>query len=102
MQKSERSGAENRLLIGSRDFISWQFWRIFFEQIFWYWLLRFVKAKTRNAFEKNILEIKNIRSGIFKGWDWNLRKLYARLNLKRNILMIELQWEFVDIKISFK
>ena len=55
MQKSERSGAENRLLIGSRDFISWQFWRIFFEQIFWYWLLRFVKAKTRNAFEKNIL-----------------------------------------------
>ena len=56
MQKSERSGAENRLLIGSRDFISWQFWRIFFfEQIFLVLIIAICKSQNSERFWKEYL-----------------------------------------------
>ena len=58
MQKSERSGAENRLLIGSRDFISWQFWRIFFFEQILVLIIAICKSQNSERFWKEYLKIK--------------------------------------------
>ena len=65
MQKSERSGAENRLLIGSRDFISWQFWRIFFWTDFLVLIIAICKSQNSERFWKEYLRNKKYQKWNF-------------------------------------